>query len=85
MAKKRYYQEYYAGMDQRRRRELEDAGMIKEDHSAVANLPQNVIYREYSRAGYSMDGTLDDTIRGVDNQIDADGRESKRHMNPKKY
>ena len=41
-------------------------GMISEDHSAVANLPQEKMLKMYPKERY-MDGTyLDDTIKGVD-------------------
>jgi hypothetical protein len=79
------YENHYPGMDPRRRREMEDAGMIYEDHNAVANLPQYVVYREYPKVGYGMNFHLDDTARGVDNQMDEDQREMKREMFPEKY
>ena len=41
--------EFYAGMEPRRRQEMQDAGYIREDHDAVANLPQNVIMRPYPK------------------------------------
>lgn len=79
-------QEHYAGADSRRRRELEDGGMIYEDHNAVANLPQNVIYKSYEKVNSYLPEELDDTIRGIDRQIDdLDGGKVRRHMNPKKY
>jgi len=102
MAKKRYYQskkdrrdesrgmkEYYDKMDPRRRRELEDSMMISEDHSAMANLPQNVMMKEYPKAPYLVDGdmNLNDTIRGVDEQMwkDSHGRDLKKDKYPEKY
>lgn len=63
------------------------SGMISEDKSAVANLPQNVIMKEYPKSpsmGYSE---LDDTIRVIDNQItkDANGPKIKKGSMPEKY
>lgn len=80
------YQEPYAGMDPRRRQELEDAGMIHEDHRAVANLPQEVMIKPYPMTGPYLPEGLDDTIRGVDRQIDVlDNRKRQEHNVPKKY
>lgn len=87
--KKMMNKDYYAGMDARRRQEMEDAGMIREDHSAIANLPQGVIMREYPKNDY-FSYNLNDDIRGIDVQMDDDVRkESKaakaRHQYPEKY
>jgi hypothetical protein len=76
--------EHYAGHDPRRRQELEDAGMIREDHSAMSNLPQGVIMRPYPRLGGYTPEDLEDTIRGVDGQIELDNRMKMRHFSPKK-
>jgi hypothetical protein len=74
----------YGGMDARRRTELEDAGMIHEDHRAIANLPQEVMIKPYPLTGpYNPEG-LDDTIRGVDHQMDYDDKQRARHFFPKK-
>lgn len=86
---KRYYEERpvrgdgsATRMDARRRMEMEAGGMIKEDHSAVANLPQNQIYRSYEYNYNWTPEVLDDTIRGVDKQQDADNRIKMRDFNP---
>lgn len=84
MAKKRYYEEMYAGRDPRRRRELEDSRMISEDHSATANLPQSVKYHDWPHEGYSS-YHLDDTIRGIDVQITDDMKKQKKQQYPEKY
>ncbi len=76
--------EMYAGMEPRRRQELEDAGMIHEDHMAIANLPQNVMIKPYPRTGPYMPEILEDTIRGVDGQMDYDDKQRKAHFYPKK-
>jgi hypothetical protein len=83
--KSKRYQEPYAGMDPRRRQELEDAGMIHEDHRAIANLPQEVMIKAYPYNGPYLPEGLDDTIKGVDRQIDMlDDRKRQEHMFPKK-
>lgn len=76
--------DYYAGIQDRRRQEMEDAGMISEDHNAIANLPQNVVIRAYPKTGPYMPEGLDDTIRGVDKQMDMDDNKRKEHNVPKK-
>lgn len=88
---KRYYSgkmlekhDYYAGEESRRHQEMEDAGMIREDHSAIANLPQNVMIKAYPRPDGYMPEVLDDTIRGVDAQVALDNRKRKEHFAPKK-
>ncbi len=75
---------YYEGMEPRRRQEMEDAGMIREDHSKIANLPQEVIFKSYPNSGPYMPEVIDDTIRGVDAQMDLDDRQRAKHFVPKK-
>lgn len=82
MAKKRYY-------DERRSMEYNDSMMIKEDRSAVANLPQQVVMKEYPKSPYLVDGDMDlnDNIRGVDMQMwkDSHGKDLKKKSYPEKY
>jgi hypothetical protein len=76
--------EYYAGAEPRRRQEMEDAGMIHEDRRRIANLPQEVMIRPYPMTGPYMPETIDDTIRGVDRQMDYDDNKRREHFFPKK-
>ena len=76
--------EHYAGAEPRRRQEMEDAGMIHEDHSAVANLPQNVMMKPYPKEGGYLPENLDDTLRGVDRQMNYDNSKKMAHLYPKK-
>ena len=76
--------EMYAGMEPRRRQELEDAGMIHEDHNQVANLPQGVMMRPYTYEGGYLPEDLDDTIRGVERQKNYDNKKKMDHLYPKK-
>jgi hypothetical protein len=76
--------EHYSGKDERRRQEMKDASMIHEDHNAIANLPQNVIMREYPRMHDYLDWHSDDTIAGVSKQMDLDHGKMKDHFKPKK-
>ena len=84
MAERANKNEFYAGMDARRRQELEDSGMIREDHRAIANLPQEVMIKPYPMTGPSMPEGIDDTIRGVDMQMDFDDSQRRSHWYPKK-
>ena len=56
--------EFYVGIDPRRRQEVADAGMIQEDHNAIANLSGTPIHRQYPKAGYYSTQYLDDLMRG---------------------
>ena len=76
---------HYAGAEPRRRQELEDAGMIHEDHSAIANLPQEVMFKMYPKAGYAMPEDIDDRLSGIDRQMDKDDSKRKQHEMPHKY
>ena len=82
---KRHHESKKVHMDPRRVQEMRDAGMISEDHSAVANLPQHVIQREWPEARSYHDYGLDDSIRGINRQEDMDNSKMERHMQPEKY
>lgn len=75
---------HYSGMEDRLNQEAVDGSMIREDHSAVANLPQNVIMRPYRKGGYGIPEGLNDTIEGVDRQMAYDNKEMDKHLYPKK-
>jgi hypothetical protein len=87
---KRYYKSgmsegSYAGESARRTQEMEDAGMIHEDRSQIANLPQEVMMKTYPMTGPYLPEDLDDTIKGVDRQMSVldDGKRAQGFM-PKK-
>lgn len=86
MKKRHYDSGPYAGADSRRKLEREDAGMISEDHNAIANLPQNVMMKMWP-GSYSGDGLegLDDTIRGINKQTEADESGMHKHRSKSKY
>lgn len=75
---------YYSGMQDRLKQEAVDGSMIREDHGAVANLPQAVIMRPYRKGGYGIPEGLNDTIEGIDRQIDSDNGGRRKHMYPEK-
>lgn len=72
-------------MDPRRYQEMRDAGMINEDHSATANLPQDVKYHAWPANDNYENYGLDDTIRGIDKQEREDGSKMKSHLQKGKY
>jgi len=71
--------EFYAGVDPRRRQEIGDGGMIREDRQAMANLPRKAQHHEYPQAGYYTTPYIDDTIRGANESPEDDGTVMKRH------
>lgn len=76
--KKRYYK---PEMERR----FNEEGMIREDRSAIANLPQNVIMREYPRYGNGYEGgMLNDKLSGIDRQMEMDDNQMMRRVKPKK-
>ena len=86
MHRKHYMErdEHYSGHHARRKQEMEDAGMIREDHNEIANLPQEVMIKAYPKTGPYMPEMIDDTIRGIDRQMDEDDRQRRKTFNPKK-
>lgn len=74
----------YEGHESRRHMEMMDSGMIHEDRHQIANLPQEVMIKPYPMTGPYMPEDLDDTIRGIDHQMDYDDHKRKEHFMPKK-
>lgn len=69
--------DYYSGYEARKRMEAEGSGMIHEDRSEIANLPQDVMFKEYAKTPYDNYG-LNDDIKGIDVQMRDDVRGGKR-------
>lgn len=79
MAEKKRYHD-------RRKEEMRDAGMLHENHSEVANMPQEVKYHAWPKPKYGlMDSELDDTIAGINHQMDRDEEQGRKGMKPHKY
>jgi len=88
MRKRKRFHGFYEGEDSRRRQEHHDSMMMGKDYTAQANLPQEVVMKHYSPVDYSMNEGLDDTIRGVNQQMNDDTRGGKRKSappNPEKW
>lgn len=81
---KRHYDGEYAGLQDRRHQEMQDAGMIREDRNAIANMPQEVMIKPYPKSGSYLPEDLDDRISGIDKQINLDDSQRQKHLKPKK-
>ncbi len=76
--------EEYMGMPTAMRGGLERDPMIREDHRAIANMPQEVMIKAYPMTGPYLPEDLDDTQRGVNAQMDYDDSQRRSHFYPKK-
>lgn len=74
----------YDGYLARRTQEMQDGGMIREDMRAIANLPQEVMIKPYPKTGPYLPEGLEDSIVGVDKQMDYDDSQRRAHFYPKK-
>lgn len=77
MPKKKFYSE-------RADKKFGSGGYLTEDHSQIANLPQNVVYRPYGDPVGVLSQDIDDTIYGVDSQRMRDYRKAKESWSPRK-
>jgi len=71
--------------DKRRRDAMRASGLLNEDHSKIANLPQDVKYHAWPKAYRGLNVDLDDTIAGIDRQMSNDESQAHRYLRPKKY
>jgi len=76
--------EEYMGMPTDMRGGLEHSAMIREDHRAIANLPQEVMIKPYPKTGPYLPEDLNDDVSGVDAQMDYDDEQRRNHFYPKK-
>ena len=76
MAKKRYYSEMSEKME---------GGMISKDMTKIANMPQEVIMKEYPRIGFSSRYIAGDDIYEIDRQMKKDDSGMRKNMQPEKY
>lgn len=74
------------GMDYIHSQERQDGAMIKEDYSCMSLLPYDVVIKEYPKNDYNLSDELNDTITGIDRQInELDGAKIRGANVPKKY
>lgn len=62
--------------------ESEGESMMPSGSGALANMPQNVVMREYPKPYDGMPEDLDDSIRGIDNKIKAANSKKRANMKP---
>lgn len=60
-------------------------GMLSEDHSAPANLPQEKICKYYPKNDTVDNYYLDDTYKGIDENIDNSVRKIEDHQSDSMY
>lgn len=60
-------------------------GMISEDHAAPANLPQEVVHTYYPKCDYVDNYYLDDTIKGIDDNLDDTIKKVESHQSDSMY
>lgn len=53
---------FYDRIDPRRRREVADSRMVREDHRAMANLPEKGFQRQFDPQSFNRSPWLDDEI-----------------------
>lgn len=61
-----------------------DGVLIKEDRSKHANLPTEVIMRNYADTGYPMDERMEDTYNAVERQLAQDAAGLRKAFKPSK-
>jgi len=76
--------ELYSGAAARHAQERKDSGMIYENHSAIANLPQEVMIKPWPVAPGYLPEMLDDGISGIDRQLSLDDARKRAGFEPKK-
>ncbi len=77
--------EAYSGYKESRKMMARDGAMIKEDMSAPALLPRQVIDQYWPKAmNYNM-GYVEDLFYGAEKQMHEDYKDLGREMKPKKY
>lgn len=90
---KKYYQDRKdrkdesRGMKSREKRGMDSGymGMISEDHSAPANLPQEVVHTYYPKCDYLDNHYLDDSIKGIDDTNNDNIGKTERYQSDTKY
>jgi len=82
MAKR--YHGSYEGKSGREAQEASDGGMMPSGQGSFANMPQQVVMKEWSKTQVGMPESLNDGITGIDGQVGADNSKKHSGMSPKK-
>ena len=59
-------------------------GMMRESHTEMSNCPKEVMMKAYPKIHSYLPEILDDSIGGVDRQMDGDDSKRARGMKPRK-
>lgn len=51
----------------------------------VANMPQDVVYRDFPEANEGLNIALDDTAKGIDSAIEHNTKYLRSHISDEKY
>ena len=73
----------YEGSHGRKSLESADFAMFGESRSSFANMPQELVLKPFPKGGRYSDYGIDDTVRGIDKQMNDDGAGLKAHMKTK--
>lgn len=60
---------------------MDDKSAPKKGGDQYANMPKEVIMEPFQKASYAMYDSLDDTLRGVDNNMDYNNRKRMKERN----
>ena len=69
---------------ERRHEAMREDGMINEDRSAVANMPQNVMMKPYPSYDGYMPEEADDTMHRIDEMMHESDNKIRAHIKPRK-
>jgi hypothetical protein len=75
---------HYEDHAHRRAMEAADGAMVPSGAGKFANMPSEVVHIAYPDAHSFLPEHLDDSIRGIDHQIDADNSKKMAKLQPKK-
>lgn len=73
----------YEGFHGRKSLESADFSMFGESKSSFANMPQELVLKAFPKGGSYSDYGIDDTVRGINKQMNDDGSAMKREMKTK--
>ena len=54
-------------------------------YNSVANMPKDVVYRDFPEAQEGLNVTLDDSVAGIDGMIEANTKYLRSHLPKGKY
>lgn len=57
------YSSFYGGLDPRRKVEIADGGMVREDRNAMSNLPVEGYQAQYPNTGFYTGPYVDDSVK----------------------